>query len=63
MKFLVVLVVVCCLVQVMAEDKDDEDIDVVIGPANQVVLKTKDKKGKGDTLVISRRRRHVIHVK
>lgn len=48
-----ILVSSLLIVSVSAEDKDDEDMDLVIGPAGEIVFKSKDKKGKGDTIVLA----------
>ena len=44
------------LATIVLADKDDDDVDVVLGPDGQIILK-EGKKKKGSSIVIARRRR------
>jgi len=47
-----VLVSSLLILSVSAEE-DDDNMDLVIGPSGEIVFKEKDKKGKGDTIVLA----------
>lgn len=48
---------VTSLLVTVAFAEGDEDVDVVLGPEGQIILKESKKGKKGDSIVIARRRR------